>query len=116
MCPLSLSPTLLKGGRSPAPLKGRRGWQRQNNMGFVYILKSETGRYYIGSTSDLKRRQAQHLQGQTWTTQRFKNPVLVFSQKYPSLEIARKVETKLKRLKRKDYIEKIIKDGFIKVK
>ena len=84
--------------------------------GIVYILQSEDGRYYIGSTIDLNRRLLQHAQGQTPTTQRFKNPRLVFSQKYPSLTIARKIELRLKKLKRKDYIDKIITDGYIKIK
>jgi hypothetical protein len=41
---------------------------------------------------------------------------LAFSQEYQTLREARKIERKLKRLKRKDYIEKIIKDGYIKIK
>lgn len=84
--------------------------------GFVYILKDENGRCYIGSTTDLERREKQHQQGHTWTTQRFTNPRLVFSQEYPTLAEARIIELRLKRLKRKDYLEKIIKDGFIKIK
>lgn len=84
--------------------------------GILYILQGENGRRYIGSTSDLARREEQHHQGQTWTTQRLKNFNLVFSQEYPTLKEARRVESKLKKLKRKDYITKIIKDGFIKMK
>ena len=83
--------------------------------GIVYILQDDTGRHYIGSTNDLNRRLKQHRQGQTPTTHRFNNPKLVFSQEYPTLLDARKVELKLKRLKRKDYIEKVIKDEFIKI-
>jgi putative endonuclease len=86
------------------------------SKGMVYILQDETSRYYIGSTSDLARKLKQHSQGQTPTTHRFKNPKLVFSQEYPTLPDARKVELKLKRLKRKDYIANIIQDGFIKIK
>ena len=41
---------------------------------------------------------------------------LVFSQKYENLNDARSVERKLNKLKRKDYIKKIIKDGFIKMR
>jgi len=84
-------------------------------MGIIYILESVNGRYYIGSTNDLNRRIEQHTQGHTWTTQRFKNFKLVFSQQYPSLKIARKIELRLKKLKRKDYIAKIIKDGHIRI-
>jgi len=40
---------------------------------------------------------------------------LAFSQEYPTLTEARTIEKKIKKLKRKDYIEKIIKDGYIKI-
>ena len=40
---------------------------------------------------------------------------VALAQKYPSLEIARKIERKIKALKRKDYIEKMIRDGYIKI-
>jgi predicted GIY-YIG superfamily endonuclease len=45
-----------------------------------------------------------------------KNPHVALSQEYPTIEEARKIERKLKKLKRKDYISKIIKDGYIKIK
>ncbi len=83
--------------------------------GFVYILKDENGKLYIGSTENLDRRTKQHLSGHTQTTRNMRNPTLVFSQKYGSLPEARKIEKKLKNLKRKDYIEKIVADGYIKV-
>ncbi len=41
--------------------------------------------------------------------------MLVFSQKFETIADARAIEKKLKSLKRKDYIEKIIKDGHIKM-
>lgn len=44
------------------------------------------------------------------------NPVAVLVQGYSALEFARKVERKLKKLKRKDYIEKMIQVGYIKVR
>jgi len=44
-----------------------------------------------------------------------KNPKLVFKQEFGSLAIARKIERKIKKLKRKDYIEKIVTDGYIKM-
>lgn len=53
--------------------------------------------------------------GHTQTTRRMFNPNLVFSQKYDSLEQARKIELRIKKLKRRDYIEKIIRDGNIKM-
>jgi len=84
--------------------------------GIVYILRSNTGRYYIGSTDNLDRRLLQHHRGHTQTTRNMNEFSLVFKEEFDSLSLARKVEQKLKKLKRKDYVEKIILDGFIKLK
>lgn len=84
-------------------------------IGWVYILRGlRTGRFYIGSTSDLGRRLAQHQQGQTATTKRLGEFELVFEQEFSSLAEARAAERRLKRWKRRDFIEKIICDGKIK--
>jgi len=84
-------------------------------MSYVYILKNEKGNYYIGSTSDIKRRIKQHQIGYTYSTKRMQNLKLVFSEKFDTLKEARHIEYRLKKLKRHDYIDKIIKDGFIKI-
>ena len=83
---------------------------------YVYILKSLDQRFYIGSTNNLERRLTQHHSGHTHSTKRMSDFALVFKQEYDSLPEARKIELKLKKLKRHDYIEKIIKDGFIKMR
>lgn len=83
---------------------------------FVYILKSAKGKLYIGSTDNLLRRLKQHRGGHTQTTRNMINFSLVFSQKYEDLKIARDIERRLKKLKRRDYIEKIIKEGYIRIK
>jgi putative endonuclease len=85
-------------------------------MPFIYILKSELGKYYIGSTTNLPQRLRHHQGGYTPSTKRLGAVNLVFSQEYSTINEARKVEKRLKDLKRKDYVEKIIKDGFIKYK
>ncbi len=86
-------------------------------MASVYILQSRRdGRYYIGSTTDIKSRLKHHKGGFTPSTKRFGQLELVFVQNYSTLEEARYVERRLKQLKRKDYIDKIIKEGFIKIK
>lgn len=86
-------------------------------MPHVYILESiADGRYYIGSTNDLNLRLKHRFGGHTPTTKRFGEIKLVFSQEYDSLREARIIEKKLKRLKRKDYIQKIIADGYIKMR
>lgn len=80
---------------------------------FVYILKDKKDKFYIGSTTDIKRRLRQHENKHTPTTRRMMEPKLALAQEYDSLEIARKIERRLKKLKRKDYIEKIVEDGYI---
>lgn len=82
---------------------------------YIYILKDETGRYYIGSTVDLERRVYQHQHGHTQTTRNMKSPKLVFSQKCENISLALKLERRIKGWKRKDFIEKIIKDGYIRI-
>ncbi|MFA5838935.1 MAG: GIY-YIG nuclease family protein [Candidatus Paceibacterota bacterium] len=84
-------------------------------MGYVYILQNERGNYYIGSTTDIERRFKQHQSGQTHSTKRMGKLKLIFSQKFDTLEEARYTELMLKKLKRHDYIEKIVNDGFIKI-
>jgi predicted GIY-YIG superfamily endonuclease len=56
------------------------------------------------------------LGGFTPSTKRFGQIELVFSKEYETLKEARKIEMKLKKLKRKDYIQKIIEDGDIKMR
>ncbi|MDP3875327.1 MAG: GIY-YIG nuclease family protein [bacterium] len=82
---------------------------------FVYILQDENGRFYIGSTPTLEKRLKQHANGHTQTTRNMFNPKLVLKQEVSSLVIARKIEHRLKKMKRRDYIEKIVTDGYIKV-
>lgn len=85
-------------------------------MTFVYILENSKNKYYIGSTTDLESRLRHHFGGHTPSTKKLGQLKLVLSQKYITLKEARAIEKKLKKLKRKDYIEKIIKDGFIKMR
>ena len=85
-------------------------------MPFVYILQSlKDYRYYIGSTINLNNRLKHHLSGGTPSTKRFGGVELIFKQEYKTLKEARYIEKRLKKLKRKDYLDKIIKDGFIKI-
>ncbi|TSC54684.1 MAG: Uncharacterized protein LiPW30_150 [Parcubacteria group bacterium LiPW_30] len=57
----------------------------------------------------------QHSLGHTQTTRKMKSPALVFVQEYETLQIARRVESKIKKLKRKDYVEKMVRDGYLKI-
>ena len=83
-------------------------------MAHLYILQSEKGTFYVGSTDNLERRIKQHLKGHTQTTKNRKINIIVFKQEFPTLIDARRAEKKIKKWKRKDYIEKIIQDGYIK--
>ncbi len=85
-------------------------------MAWVYILNTKANKYYIGSTNDLQKRLRQHREGKTASTKKLGAKSFAFVQEYPTLETARWVETKLKKLKRRDYIEKILKDGYIRLK
>ena len=86
------------------------------SMAWVYILRTRNGQYYVGSTDDIERRLKQHAQKHTATTARLKVDRVMLQQEYGTLAEARKVELKIKKLKRRDYIEKIIKDSYIKVR
>ena len=84
-------------------------------MAFVYILKSFTsGRYYIGSTINLKRRLEEHEKGKVVYTKPQLPVILVFKQECLTYKEARFLENRLKKFKRKDFLEKIIRDGNIK--
>ena len=84
--------------------------------GFVYILEDDQHRYYIGSSEDIRKRYNAHLKGEVYTSRRMKNVKIALQQEYPTIQIAKKIELKLKKLKRRDYITKIIQDGYIKMK
>ena len=77
-------------------------------MAWVYILQSLCDkRFYIGSTSNLEQRLNHHFGNSTPSTKRFGGLKLVLS---------RVIEKKLKNLRRHDYIEKMVSDGYIKMK
>lgn len=84
--------------------------------GYVYILKDDDDKYYIGSSKDVSARFERHLSGLVYSTHRMNNPRIVLTQEYPTIKEARKIELRLKKLKRKDYIQKIVSDRFIKMK
>lgn len=82
--------------------------------GYIYICLSHSGRYYVGSTVDVESRLKQHASGNNYSTKRLGSLKLVFSQEFPSITEARKVEARIKSWKRRDYIEKIISSGSIR--
>ena len=69
-------------------------------MAWVYILRSASGRHYIGSTTDLERRLIQHRSGQCHTTRRLGAALeLVASLELEGLAEAREFERELKQKK-----------------
>ncbi|MDX6767274.1 MAG: GIY-YIG nuclease family protein [Candidatus Methylacidiphilales bacterium] len=66
-------------------------------MAWVYILKGNNGRHYIGSTVDLEARLEQHLRGHTHTTKRLGPELQILaSREFPTLPEARSFERFLK--------------------
>ena len=84
-------------------------------MAWVYILQTKSGKYYVGSTTNIKDRLEHHMGGYTPSTKSLGAEKLLFKQEYKTLLEARSIEKKVKNLKRKDYIEKILKDGYIRM-
>lgn len=65
-------------------------------MAWVYILRGSTGRHYIGSTDNIERRLNEHRKGQTHTTARLGELIVVARKQTSTLEGAKKLERALK--------------------
>ena len=69
-------------------------------MARVYMLRGTSGRYYIGSTTDLDRRLKQHRQGSTYSTRRLGSTLeLAAYLELATLSEARAMEREMKRKK-----------------
>ncbi len=78
---------------------------------FVYIIQSlKDGTYYVGAAQDLDSRVERHNQGRSQYTKSKRPWELVYSEEYPNKSEAMKREYAIKRHKRKDYIEALIKN------
>jgi predicted GIY-YIG superfamily endonuclease len=84
-------------------------------MAWVYILQTKSGKYYIGSTINLSARLKHHFGGFTASSKSLGADKLLLKQEYKTYKEARYIEQRLKKLKRRDYIEKILKDGYISI-
>ena len=84
--------------------------------GYVYLLRSTyDNKFYVGSTTDMIKRLHQHETGKVKATC-YRRPVkLEFFQGYDDISTARKIERRLKSFKRKDFLEKIVRDKIIKL-
>jgi putative endonuclease len=76
---------------------------------FVYILWSDKiSRYYIGSTSNINSRLADHNSGKAVYTRKGKPWILVYSEVFSSKVEAQKAERKIKAMKSSKFIENLI--------
>ena len=100
---------------SPDVKSGSRPQASGLSTTWVYILKTKSGGYYVGSTLDLPSRLKHHLGGHTPSTKRLIPEALLLGHEYATLAEARSIERKIKKLKHRDYIERMIKDGYIRV-
>jgi len=79
-------------------------------MFYVYILYSKiTDKYYTGQTDDLKQRLQSHLSGISGYTSKATDWQLVYSESYPTRQLALKREREIKSMKSRKYIEQLIK-------
>ena len=77
----------------------------------VYILESQKNRrYYIGSTDNIDRRVCEHNIGKVTSTKNMRPWAVKAFIKCNDLTEARSSEYKLKKYKRRDILEKVIKD------
>lgn len=78
-------------------------------MAYVYILQSKKkNNYYIGSTINIENRLKKHNLGQVKSTKGLKPWVLRLVKEYKTISLAKKIEYRVKQLKRRDYLDKMI--------
>ncbi len=81
-------------------------------MAFFYVLESKkNGRFYYGSTTDLKRRLEEHNRGKTKATRYLIPWLLRYYEEYPTLKQARKREYQVKRWKSRVKVLELISQG-----
>ena len=81
-------------------------------MAFLYILQSEsTGRFYVGSTSDLQRRLSEHFRNHTPSTRNRGPWKQVYQETFPTVAEARRRELEIKRWKSSRMIRALIQDS-----
>ena len=65
---------------------------------WTYILRLKSGQLYIGSTTNLDRRYAEHNAGHGGRTTKFDPPLkLIYSESFPTFSEARTREAQIKR-------------------
>ena len=86
---------------TPNPVRSWMKKDRKVHRFFVYILKLDNGKFYVGQTRKLLERMAEHREGQTISTAGA-NPKLRYFEILPTREDAMLREHELKRLARLD--------------
>jgi putative endonuclease len=87
--------------------------QRRGEVGSisVYYLRfknEQTGRYYIGSTNNIKRRLSEHNRGQTLSTRRKGHWILIYQEVFTDKLKAQKREKQIKSYKGGEAFKKLI--------
>ena len=80
-------------------------------MAYVYILKTSSGDYYVGSTNNIEARLKMHTAGKVKSTKNKLPVALVFKEYHYSKSEAQKKEYKIKGWKSRKMIYKIIENG-----
>ena len=81
---------------------------KTSNMNFVYILKNESGKYYVGSTSDIERRLYYHNAGKNRSTKNKGPWKLIYSEKHGDKRLALKREKQIKSYKGGNAFKKLL--------
>jgi predicted GIY-YIG superfamily endonuclease len=85
-------------------------------MGYLYILQSRLKlKFYIGSTIDLGKRVKEHNNGYVISTKYIRPLELKFFKKFDSIQEARGIEYKIKKLKSRIIVEQIVLQQEIKL-
>ena len=68
-------------------------------MHYLYILQMNDGRFYVGITNNLQRRESQHGRGDsaTRTTRVFGAEPILYKEEFPDLKMALKRERQIKK-------------------
>ncbi|HKL44497.1 MAG TPA: GIY-YIG nuclease family protein [Candidatus Absconditabacterales bacterium] len=76
--------------------------------GFVYILEMINGRYYIGSSKNVKRRFDEHNRGLVKSTKNNRPLKLLFVKEFETYDLALKKELSLKKQKDRKAVERFM--------
>ena len=77
-------------------------------MHFVYILRSENNRYYIGASDNVSKRLNYHNSGRVKSTKPYMPWSLIYTEKYNTLSEARKRESQIKNWRSRLAVERLI--------